>query len=72
MKKKIASLAILAAILSFSPKQEKKVKIELTVAELNVVLASLQEQPMKQVGGLVLNIIEQAEPQLKDSTIKKK
>jgi hypothetical protein len=80
MKRKIALIALLTALFSFSPKQEdvksstqeKKVKIELTVTGLNTVLTALQDRPMKEVGGLVLDIIQQAEPQLKDTTSTKK
>ena len=44
--------------------EEKVVKIELTVNELNVVLGALQELPHRMVDGLLKKLIDQGRSQL--------
>jgi hypothetical protein len=41
------------------------VKIELNVNEINIIIGALQELPHKVVDGLLRNIMEQAQSQLK-------
>lgn len=43
---------------------EATVKIELTVQEVNVIFAALQELPHRVVDGLIKNIAQQAQSQL--------
>lgn len=44
--------------------KEQSVSIKMTVQELNVVLASLQEMPHKVVDGLIRSVYQQAQEQL--------
>jgi hypothetical protein len=44
--------------------EEKVVKVELTVNELNVVLGALQELPHRMVDGLLKKLIDQGRSQL--------
>lgn len=44
----------------------KKIEINLTVEEINVILSALIELPFKQVSNLIVNIKEQAENKLKE------
>jgi hypothetical protein len=47
-----------------SAAEEKVVKVELTVNELNVVLGALQELPHRMVDGLLKKLLEQGQRQL--------
>lgn len=44
--------------------EEKVVKVELTVNELNVVLGALQELPHRMVDGLLKKLLDQGRSQL--------
>lgn len=44
--------------------EEKVVKVEITVNELNVVLGALQELPHRMVDGLLKKLIDQGRSQL--------
>jgi hypothetical protein len=77
MKKVFFALGTLFLI-TFSafqaPKQQepKKVKIELSLSELNVVIESLQAQPYGRVAPLIDNIVSQFNKQVADTTKPKK
>lgn len=47
-----------------APQQEPTVKVELTVNELNVVFASLQELPHRVADPILKNLFQQAQAQL--------
>jgi hypothetical protein len=48
----------------------QQINIQLTVDEINMILAALQELPAKVCNPLTKKIVEQAEPQVKPSTEK--
>jgi hypothetical protein len=62
--KKLTALAAVA-LLSFTPVQQKTVKLELTVEELNVVIEALGELPAKKSTALINKIMLTATEQLK-------
>jgi hypothetical protein len=63
MKKLTAIAAV--ALLSFTPVQQKTVKLELTVEELNVVIEALGELPAKKSTAVLNKIVLSATEQLK-------
>jgi hypothetical protein len=63
MKRLIALAAI--TLLSFTPVQQKTVKLELTVEELNVVIEALGELPAKKSTAVLNKIVFSATEQLK-------
>jgi hypothetical protein len=63
MKKLIALAAI--TLLSFTPVQQKTVKLDLTVEEVNVILDALGEMPAKKSTALINKIMLTATEQLK-------
>jgi hypothetical protein len=63
MKRLIALAAI--TLLSFTPAQQKTVKLELTVEELNVVIEALGELPAKKSTAVLNKIVYSATEQLK-------
>jgi hypothetical protein len=62
--KKLTALAAVA-LLSFTPVQQKTVKLELTVEEVNVILDALGEMPAKKSTALINKIMLTATEQLK-------
>lgn len=73
------TLLVFALIISFgaisqvqAPKQDKKVSIVLTVAEVDVVLNALQSLPYKDAAGVIQSIYGQAQAQLQPDTSKSK
>jgi len=62
--KKIAALAAVA-LLSFTPVQQKTVKLELTLEELNIVIEALGELPAKKSTAVLNKIVLSATEQLK-------
>jgi hypothetical protein len=62
--KKLTALAAVA-LLSFTPVQQKTVKLELTVEELNVVIEALGELPAKKSTAVLNKIVLSATEQLK-------
>jgi hypothetical protein len=62
--KKLTALAAIT-LLSFTPVQQKTVKLELTVEELNVVIEALGELPAKKSTALINKIMLTATEQLK-------
>jgi hypothetical protein len=63
MKRIIALAAI--TLLSFTPVQQKTVKLDLTVEEVNVILDALGEMPAKKSTALINKIMLTATEQLK-------
>jgi hypothetical protein len=63
MKRLIALAAI--TLLSFTPVQQKTVKLDLTVEEVNVILDALGEMPAKKSTALINKIMLTATEQLK-------
>jgi hypothetical protein len=63
MKRIIALAAI--TLLSFTPVQQKTVKLELTIEEVNVILEALGEMPAKKSTALINKIMLTATEQLK-------
>jgi hypothetical protein len=62
--KKLTALAAIT-LLSFTPVQQKTVKLELTVEELNVVIEALGELPAKKSTAVLNKIVLSATEQLK-------
>jgi hypothetical protein len=62
--KKLTALAAVA-LLSFTPAQQKTVKLDLTVEEVNVILDALGEMPAKKSTALINKIMLTATEQLK-------
>jgi hypothetical protein len=62
--KKLTALAAVA-LLSFTPVQQKTVKLELTVEELNIVIEALGELPAKKSTAVLNKIVLSATEQLK-------
>jgi hypothetical protein len=63
MKRLVALAAI--TLLSFTPVQQKTVKLDLTVEEVNVILDALGEMPAKKSTALINKIMLTATEQLK-------
>jgi hypothetical protein len=63
MKRIIALAAI--ALLSFTPVQQKTVKLELTVEEVNIILEALGDMPAKKSTALINKIMYTSNEQLK-------
>jgi hypothetical protein len=63
MKRIIALAAV--TLLSFTPVQQKTVKLDLTVEEVNVILDALGEMPAKKSTALINKIMLTATEQLK-------
>lgn len=77
MKKIIITVLILISFTGISqtvqaPKQDKKVTLTLTVAEVDVILQSLENLPYKQAAGVINSIYAQASRQLTDTSKLKK
>lgn len=51
---------------------DKKVKIELSVSELQTIIKALEGLPYKESAGIIATIVEQGNKQLADTTSKKK
>jgi hypothetical protein len=62
--KKLTALAAIT-LLSFTPVQQKTVKLELTVEELNLVIEALGELPAKKSTAVLNKIVMSATEQLK-------
>jgi hypothetical protein len=62
--KKLTALAAIT-LLSFTPVQQKTVKLDLTVEEVNVILDALGEMPAKKSTALINKIMLTATEQLK-------
>jgi hypothetical protein len=75
MKKYLIALSIILATTAHAqaPVQQKKLKIELTVQEVEVVLQSLQKLPYEQSAAIIQSIYGQAQKQISvvDTTKKK-
>lgn len=67
--KQLVFAIILTAIFSFKTNEEKKLKVELTVTEWNAVFNVLEESnaPNLQVKAVKKILLDQLQPQLKDS-----
>jgi hypothetical protein len=63
MKRLIAFAAI--TLLSFTPVQQKTVKLELTVEEVNIILEALGDMPAKKSTALINKIMYTSNEQLK-------
>lgn len=69
--KKTFLLILTVTLLSFQTNQEKKVKFEFTVQEVQLIYDALGELPAKQVEQLRSKIVAEANRQLADTTNKK-
>ena len=64
MKKTILALVVLLALFGFTTAEEKTVKLELTVEEVNLIYAGLGELPAKVSEPLRYKIATEAQKQL--------
>jgi hypothetical protein len=62
--RKLTALAAVA-LLSFTPVQQKTVKLELTVEEVNIILEALGDMPAKKSTALINKIMYTSNEQLK-------
>lgn len=69
--KKVILLIFSVVLLSFQTNQEKKIKFEFTVQEVQLIFDALGELPAKQVDQLRAKIVAEVNKQLSDSTQKK-
>lgn len=66
--KKVILLIFSVVLLSFQTNQEKKIKFEFTVQEVQLIFDALGELPAKQVEQLRAKIVAEVKKQLTDST----
>jgi hypothetical protein len=62
--RKLTALAAIT-LLSFTPVQQKTVKLELTVEEVNIILEALGDMPAKKSTALINKIMYTSNEQLK-------
>jgi hypothetical protein len=62
--KRLTALAAIT-LLSFTPVQQKTVKLELTIEEVNVILEALGDMPAKKSTALINKIMYTSNEQLK-------
>jgi hypothetical protein len=62
--RKLTALAAIV-LLSFTPVQQKTVKLELTVEEVNIILEALGDMPAKKSTALINKIMYTSNEQLK-------
>lgn len=72
MKKLLLSVFMIAALSFQLPEEEKKLKLELTVPQTEIVLKALSKLPFEESSTLIYTIQIQANKQLADTTKPKK
>lgn len=71
MIKKVFTVFLAIVLLSFSTAEEKKLKFEFTIEEVNIIYTALGELPAKTTEAIRAKIAYEANKQIADTTKKK-